>query len=122
METGDEILDRVIAFGGSGDLAGSGKGGMMRETDADGGHWRAGGHGGRRDTTNFRHGGLGHFPLSNPIVHPSAERIAFRETKTARRQGRRLVAKGFVMLDCLVDNVKMIMSTKNIVHCHDCHK
>ena len=54
-----------------------------------------GGHGGRRDTTNFRHGGLGHFPLSNPIVHPSAERIAFRETKTARRQGRRLVATLF---------------------------
>ena len=33
METGEEILDRVIAFGGGGDWAGR-KGGMMRETDA----------------------------------------------------------------------------------------
>ena len=88
---------------------------MMRETDADGVERDAvvGHRHGRRDTTNFRRGDRS-FP--SPNSNRPLKRIAFHETKTARRRGRRVVARGFVILDCRIDNFKIIIkSPKSIV-------
>ena len=79
METGEEILDRVIAFGGSGDLAGSRKGG--RRDDARNRCRRRPLADTEGDEIQQISGTavVGHFPLSNPIVHPYGSHFVKRK-------------------------------------------